>query len=104
MYLTEGEAVIMEIVRVTSRGRIAHVSELALSWTQRLSSFVGIADSGTKLPWTSLDKRVGAECVSESDAKTSWTVDALYTLQSLIPTWHTLRDVTVADIVGCLVF
>jgi hypothetical protein len=71
MYLTEGEAVIMEIVRVTSRGRIAYVSELALSRTQRLSNFAGIGDSGTKLPWTSLDKHVGAEWVSQSDAKTS---------------------------------
>jgi len=30
MNLTEGEAIIFEVVRATSRDRIAHVSELAL--------------------------------------------------------------------------
>ena len=30
MHLTEGEAIILKVVRVTRRGRIAHVSELAL--------------------------------------------------------------------------
>jgi len=71
---------------------------------QMLSSFVGTAESSTKLPWKSLDKRVGAEGVDQSHSKTSCVIDELYALQSLVPTWDTLRDVTVADTVGCLLF
>ena len=41
----------------------------------------------------------GAEWVSRSDAKTSKIVDALYMLQGLVPTWHTLRDATAAHII-----
>ena len=68
-------------------------------WTQRFSSFVGTAESSTKSRWKGLDKHAGAEWVSRPDAKTSKIVDALYTLQGLVPTWHTLQDATEAHIV-----
>jgi hypothetical protein len=48
----------------------------------------------------------GGVRVSQIYAKTRrdrMIVDALYAFQSLVPTWHTLRDATVVDNVGCLV-
>ena len=73
-YLCFGQAelAIFGVIRATSRGRIVHVSELVSSlWMQRLSSLVGTAESSTALPWKSLDKRVGAEGVSQTHVKTS---------------------------------
>ena len=52
---------------------------------QKLSSFVGIAESGTKSRWKGLGKRVGEKWVSQSDAKTSRMVDALFTLKIFLP-------------------
>ena len=56
------------------------------------------------LLWKSLNTRIGAEGVSQSDGKTSRIVDAPYALQGLVPTSHTLRDTAVADIVGYIPF
>jgi hypothetical protein len=85
MHLTEREAIIPQVVPVTNRGRIEHVSEHVLVvMIQRSSSFVGTAESSTKPRWKSLDRRVGTEWVSQSDAKTSRILDALYTLQSFV--------------------
>ena len=60
--------------------------------------------SSTRLLRKSLDKYIGAEGVNQAHAKTSWTVDTFNAIQSLVPTWHTLRRATVADMVGCLFF
>ena len=56
MHLTEGEAAIFKVVRITSRGRIAHVSELAiifmdaevkqLCWDCRVEHKVAVEESG----------------------------------------------------------
>jgi hypothetical protein len=67
-----------------------------------LRSFVGTAESSTKLPWKSLEARRGCKGQPNS-CKDETIVDALYAFQSLVPTWHTLRDATAVDIVGCLV-
>ena len=48
MHLMEGEAIVLEVVRVTSRSRIAHARK-SLS-TPRLSNFVGTAEASIKLP------------------------------------------------------
>ena len=47
--------------------------------------------SGAKSLRKSLDKRVGAEGVSRSGAKTSQIVDALHVLKSLESTWKRCR-------------
>ena len=55
-YLRFGQVklVVFGVIRVTSRGRIAHVSKLVSSlWMQRLSSFIGTAELSTALPWKS---------------------------------------------------
>ena len=69
MHLTEGGAIVLEVVRVTTRSRIAHVRK-SLS-TPRLSNFVGTAEVSTKLPWKSLSKRVETDGVSQSHKRTS---------------------------------
>jgi len=66
------ELAIFGVIRLTSRGRIARVSEFMSSlWMKRLSSLVGTVEPSTALPWKSLDKRVGAEGISQTHVKTS---------------------------------
>jgi hypothetical protein len=69
MHLMEGEAITFYVVQVTSSSRIAHVSELALFL---MDAEVGTAESSTKfrLPWQSLDKRLGVEWISLTQRQT----------------------------------
>ena len=106
--MLHSEAVIFKVAEVTSRGRmIAHVSELALIFmdadlaeVKQLYWDCRIKDKVAIEVWTrARDQRGSAKFMR----KTSWIADALYPLQTHVPTWHTLRDVTVADMVGCLV-
>ena len=59
MHLTEGEAIIFELVRVTSCGRIAHVCELAiifmdaevkqLCWDCRVEHKIAVEEPGQRV-------------------------------------------------------
>lgn len=73
-------------------------------FTQRLSNFVGTAESSTKLPWKSLRKRVGEKWMSQSNARMNRQIgDALDTLQCLVPARNALWNAAVADIISIFV-
>jgi hypothetical protein len=63
--LTVGEAIVLEVVRVTGHSRIAHVGKFALVFTYW--------DCGVehKVPMEEPGRRVGATVVSETHARTS---------------------------------
>ena len=109
LVVLHSEAVIFKVAGVNSRDRmVAHVSELALIFmdadlaeVKQLYWYCRIKDKVAVEVWTRARDQKGS---AKFMRKTSWIPDAFYTPQTHVPTWHTLRDVTVADMVGCLVF
>ena len=50
-----GEAIVLEVVRVTGHSRIAHVGKFALVFMDaEVKQLIGTAESSTKFPWKSL--------------------------------------------------
>jgi len=76
----EGEAIVLEVVRVTGGRRIVHVGKFAL---------VFMYAEVKQLCW---------DCGVEHKV----AMEELYALQGLVPARDALRDAAIADVVACI--
>jgi len=71
--LMEGGVIVLEVVRVASHSKIAHVGKSAHVFMMNVEARQLCCDCRVKhkLPWKSLSRRVGADWVGKSHKRTS---------------------------------